>query len=70
MSVMNIGTRYAWVILFGGATSWEKGKSTREQTLVSDTAVLELGTYSIIFLFQTYQMLNLSLYYIHAFNEN
>ena len=45
MSVMNLGMQYVWLILFGGAVSWTKGKSTRDQEIVKHTNVLELGKY-------------------------
>ena len=43
ISIMNIGAQYVWLVLFGGAKKWEKGKSTKDQGLSSDTTTIELG---------------------------
>lgn len=43
MSIMNIGAQLAWLTIFGGASKWEKGKSTKDQGIVSNTTVIELG---------------------------
>lgn len=43
MSIMNIGAQYVWLIIFGGVKKWEKGKSTKDQGLSSDTTPIELG---------------------------
>jgi hypothetical protein len=44
MSLMNIGAQYAWIVMFGGAKSWnyDHKVSTKDQPLCSDTAVIEL----------------------------
>ena len=43
MSIINIGSEYIWLILFGGVVSWIKGKSARDQELVNTTNIVEIG---------------------------
>ncbi len=43
MSIVNIGTEFVWLIVFGGIVSWTKGKSARDQELVNTTTVVEIG---------------------------